>query len=113
MSLLTPDTAPAGHFFNQTQSPWDAHKTTQFCETKNIQRSEFIECVMADSPHLKHGNVGSFWRGGQVAATRHRVLRGLHIQLASQDTFVIDLLLTHTVQREQVILRVDNLSRFH
>lgn len=35
--LLTPDTTPAGHFFNQTQSPWDV---SQLCETNSIQRRQ-------------------------------------------------------------------------
>lgn len=65
------------------------------------------DCVMTDSPHLKHSNIRAVWCGGQVAATGHRMLRGLHIQLAFHDAFVIELLLTHTVQRERGRLRAD------
>ncbi len=90
-------------------------KQHSLCETKNIQKhehqngkkkkkKEFTECVMADSAHLEHSNIRAVWCGGQVAATRHRVVRRLHIQLASQDTFVIELLLAHRVQRTQVSL---------
>lgn len=63
---------------------------------------DFIELVKRDSPHLKHSNIRAVWCGGQVAATRHRVVRRLHIQLASQDTFIIEPLPTHTVQRGRV-----------
>lgn len=57
---------------------------------------------MTDSPHLKHGDIRAVWCGGQVAATGHRLVGRLHIQLAPQDAFVIEFLPTHIVQRGRV-----------
>jgi len=42
--LLTPDTGPPGHFFNQTQSPWDKHKTTVIVKPKNTSNDK-QECI--------------------------------------------------------------------
>lgn len=74
-----------------------------------VLKQEFIECVKINSPHLKHSNIRTVWCGGQVAAARHWMVRRLHVQLASQDTFVIELLLTHTVQKRKGQLQSDDL----
>lgn len=55
---------------------------------------------MCQSSHLIHGNIGAVRCGRHVAATGHRVLRCLKINLAFQDTFVIDLLLTQTQEED-------------
>lgn len=54
--------------------------------------------------HLKHSHVGAVRGGGQVAAPRHRVVRRLHVQLAPQDAFIIELLLTqkHATETQSV-----------
>lgn len=57
--------------------------------------------------HLKNSHVGAVRCGGQVAATRHRVVRRLQIQLASQDTLVVQLLLTNASTKRRVQLRAD------
>lgn len=72
--------------------------------SKNDEQ-EITECVVSrDSPHLKHRNIGAVWSWGQVASPRHWVVRRLHIKLASQYTFIIQLLLTNTDQREWISL---------
>lgn len=97
--LLTLDTPPKGHFFNQTQSPWDVNQTAQLLWDQSHLKMVLREHVKKESAHLEHSNVGVVWRRGQVAAAGHWVVGRLHIQLASQDAFIIELLLTHSLKR--------------
>lgn len=86
--LLTLDTTPAGHFFSQTQSPCHVDGKASL---NQAQRNSSMN--MSGEAHLIHSHVGAVGRGGQVAAPRHRVVRRLHVQLAPQDAFIIQLLL--------------------
>lgn len=98
--LLILDTTPLGPFFNQTQSPWCVNKTMQCLRNQkhpedDVPIRDFLS-MSRESPHLKHSNIRAVWCGGQVTTTGHRVVRRLHIQLAPQDTLIIELLQSHT-----------------